>query len=151
MRGDECPNVLILSTLALLFMVPLQADDFVVDERLQSAVMTQLDLAVCADTALSFEGDNASAEYYSDLSMRMLDEADVAGWTSDDIATATFLVMENRTDIIVQEGDTLEDYRLRNYTGERCKQQAAVAQSYLSGHFPSPYKHNKDSHRLLNN
>ena len=138
MLSDECPIALMVSTVVLLFMVPVQADDFVVDERLQSAMMTQLDLAVCADTALTFEQDELSAEHYSDLSMRMLDEAGVAGWTPDDIATASFLVMENRTDIIVQEDDTLEEYRLRNYTGKRCERQAATAQEYLAGNFPSP-------------
>lgn len=151
MRTNECPNVLTLLTFSLLFTVPLQAGDFIVDERLQSAVMTQLDLAVCADTAISFEGDNASAEYYSDLSIRMLDEAAAAGWTSDEIATASFLVMENRTDILVKEDDTLEEYRLRNYTGERCEQQATAARAYLSGHFPSPYEHSQVSHHRLNN
>lgn len=136
MLSDECPIALIVSSVALLFMVPVQADDLVVDERLQSAMMTQLDLAVCADTALTFEQDEVSAERYSDLSIRMLEEAGVVGWTSSDTATAAVLVMENRTDIIVQEDDTLEDYRLRNYTGERCERQAAAAQEYLAGNFP---------------
>lgn len=138
MLSNRCLNALIVSTVTLLSMTPAQADEFVVDERLQSAMMTQLDLAVCADTALTFKQDEASAEYYSGLSMRMLDEAGVVGWSSDDIATASFLVMENRIDIVVQEDDTLEDYRLRNYAGDRCKKQASAAQNYLAGNFPSP-------------
>lgn len=138
MLSNDRPIALMVSTVALLFMVPVQADDLVADERLQSAMMTQLDLAVCADTALTFAQDEASAEHYSGLSTRLLDEASVVGWTSDDVATASFLVMENRTDIVVHEDDTLEDYRLRNYTGERCERQAAAAQEYLAGSFPSP-------------
>lgn len=138
MRNKEFPIALIVPFIAPLFMFPAQADDLVADEGLQSAMMTQLDLAVCADTALTFTQDEALAERYSDLSDRMFNEAVEAGWTTNDTATAAYLVIENRTDIIVHEDDTLEDYRLRNYTGERCERQEAAAREYLAGSFPRP-------------
>lgn len=123
-------------TTAVSFMV--RADELVVDEKLQSVMNVQIDLSVCADTALTFENDNASAQKYSDLSVQLLDKAGTVGWTTDEIAIASVLVMENRRDLVLKDDDTLEEYRLRNYTGDRCDRQVEAAQRYLSGNFPTP-------------
>lgn len=127
--------------LVLLFVAlpwALHAEELTVDERLQTVMMTQLDLTGCGDTAYTFENDEQSAEKYNELSFRLLDEAKAKGWTPDEIALASVLVMENRTDLVVKEDDTLEEFRLRNYTGERCDRQVAAAQEYLAGSFPMP-------------
>lgn len=137
MQSRACVGALVL-TMTVTLLARVEAEELIIEKRLQEVMTTQFDLTACGDIAHTYQNDEQSAEIYNDLSFRLLDKAEKVGWTSEDLAIASVLVMENRTDIVVKEDDTLEDYRLRNYTGERCERQVVAAQEYLAGSFPSP-------------
>ncbi|NWO08211.1 MAG: hypothetical protein HLX50_21630 [Alteromonadaceae bacterium] len=129
---------MVIALMALWPLQVVQADELTVDKRLREVMTTQLDLTACGDTAYTYQSDEETAEIYNNLSFQLLDKTKEVGWTSEDLAIATVLVMENRTDLVLREDDTLEEFRLRNYTGERCERQVAAAKHYLIDDFPAP-------------
>lgn len=124
------------SIIFLLFVPAVMATEGDPVELLVPVAMAQLDLQICADTARTFENDEALAQKYTDLSDQLYDSVKEAGWSSDEVAAATVMVLDNRTDLVVSDNDTRKDFRLRNFSGDRCQRQSASAKHYLSSNIP---------------
>lgn len=122
-----------------------QAEVLGVDERLITLVATYADLLVCADTARTYEADDASAQAYQASAFKLQDKIGLAGWSSNEIATAVVMVNESRAELAVESDVTRESYRRRNFSEEYCRNQMIAAQDYLSGAIPESRSEGRDS------
>ncbi|NWO05873.1 MAG: hypothetical protein HLX50_09315 [Alteromonadaceae bacterium] len=100
-----------------------------------------LELQVCSDTALSYQDDEVSAQKYEEAAAELYSRFREVGWTEMEIAAAMVTAlddMEQSGELVSQNGDTMEEFQLRNFSDDRCEDQLITARKLLEGNIPTP-------------
>lgn len=112
-----------------------------VSSLLAPLTKTLLELRVCSDTARSYQNDEVSAQKYQEAATELYSRSREVGWTEMEIAAAMVTALNDMGqsgELVSQNGDTMEEFQLRNFTDDRCEDQLIVARELLEGNVLKP-------------
>lgn len=108
------------------------------EERLIPVARTYNDLQLCSNFAFEFEGNETLADRYLNVSQSLYEASESSGWTPDEFASALVVVQKDMSLMNVREGETLERFSRRHYSGAPCEDAVERAEVYLEGDLPKP-------------
>ncbi|MBK1852095.1 hypothetical protein FE845_12140 [Marinobacter sp. 1-4A] len=116
------------------FSSMLKASDsaYPVDEERLLVAQTFLTLHLCSSYSQEYEQVSIEDDRYSRVAWMLHDWAMSTGWKERDFSSVMVIAHEQRAQLDMRTGETMESFKERHQSGEPCENAVKLAESYVA-------------------